>query len=290
VRGAAPDTGGGNARIPHVSGKRKYFNALADGLISVTGLNRPIRVYRALLSRINAIVKVDINGTAMTLDANEELHLLRAELLPTKEPETLAWIDTFERNAVFFDIGANVGVFSVYAALSRGCDVYAFEPEAKNYACLNKNILLNGMGRRVKALNVGLHDTTGIEFLQLHDLASGAALHALGQPVDWRGERFTAKFEQAVLAFTLDEFVERFSLPAPRHVKLDVDGNEEKIIRGGLRTFSDPRMKSLLIEINENNRLLIDLIESCGLRLETKTRVQMQGPHEDFYNAVFART
>ncbi len=270
--------------------KREYFNAVADGLISVMGLNRPIRAYRALLSRINAVMNVDVNGTVMTLDANEELHLLRAELLPTKEPETLAWIDTFGRNAVFFDIGANVGVFSVYAALARGCDVYAFEPEAKNYACLNKNILLNGMGRRVKALNVGLHDTTGIEFLQLHDLASGAALHALGEAVDWRGQRFDSKFEQAVLAFTLDEFVGRFSLPAPRHVKLDVDGNEEKIIRGGLRTFSDPGLKSLLIEISENNSALTDLIESCGLKLETRTRVQMQGPQQDFYNAVFART
>ena len=73
-------------------------------------------------------------------------------------------------------------------------------------------------------------------------------------------------------------------------MKLDVDGNEEKIIRGGLRTFSDPRLKSLLIEISENNRPLIDLIESCGLRLETKTPTQMQGPQQDFYNAVFART
>lgn len=269
--------------------KRQAFNAVADGLIRVLGLNRPIRLYRSFFSRINATKKVEVNGTAMTLDANEELHLLRAELLATKEPETIEWINSFADGAVLFDIGANVGVFSLYAALHRNCDVYAFEPEAKNYACMNKNILLNGLGRRVKALNVGLHDSTRIEFLQLHDLASGAALHALGEAVDWRGQAFEPKFEQAVLAFSLDEFIDRFHAPLPSHIKLDVDGNEEKIIRGGRRTFSDPRMKSLMIEINENDRPLTELIESCGLKLSVRTRAKMQGRHEDTYNTVFAR-
>ena len=272
-----------------MTAQRRAFNTIADALICVLGLNRPIRVYRAFLSRVNAVKKVAVNGTPITFDANEELHLLRAELVASKEPETLAWIDSFAQGEVLYDIGANIGVFSLYAALHRNCDVYAFEPEAKNYACLNKNILLNGLGRRVKALNVGLHDRTGIEFLQLHDLASGAALHSLGEAIDWRKQRFDAKFEQAVLAFALDEFIERFGAPAPNHIKLDVDGNEDRIIRGGRRTFSDPAMKSLLIEINENDRDLIELIESCGLTLERKTLAALQGSYRDTFNAVFAR-
>src|SRR3990172_115673 len=141
---------------------RKLFNAVSDALIWLLGLNRPIRVYRAFLARINAVKKVEINGTPMIFDANEELHLLRAELIASKEPETLEWIDSFADSAVLFDIGANIGVFSLYAALHRNCDVYAFEPEAKNYACLNKNIFLNKLGRRVRALNVALHNRTTI--------------------------------------------------------------------------------------------------------------------------------
>lgn len=268
---------------------RTLFDKVSDGVIALLGLNRPIRVYRAFLARINAVKRVEVNGTSVAFDANDELHLLRAGWMASKEPETIAWIDSFDQGAVFFDIGANLGVFSLYAALHRGCDVYAFEPEAKNYACLNRNILLNRLGRRVKALNVGLHDTTCIEFLQLHDLSSGAALHALGEPVDWRGQRFDAKFEQAVVAFTLDEFIERFRCPVPAHIKLDVDGNEDRIIRGGRRTFSDPRMKSLLVEISDNDHELLELIGSCGLRLVTKTLTQMQGTQQDFHNAVFAR-
>lgn len=273
----------------HMSLKRKLFENASDLIIALLGLNRPIRLYRAFLSRINAVKQVEINGTRMVFDANEELHLLRANLLRSKEPETIRWIDSFADGAVFFDIGANIGVFSLYAALHRNSDVYAFEPEAKNYACLNRNILMNALGRRVKAINIGLHDRTGLEFLNLHDLASGAALHALGEPVDWRGERFEPKFEQAVLAFTLDEIIERFGLPVPDHVKLDVDGNEDKVIRGGRRTLSHPALKSLLIEINESDHAMIGQIESCGLKLAHKTLLTMQGDSTDMFNAVFVR-
>ncbi len=74
-----------------------------------------------------------------------------------------------------------------------------------------------------------------------------------------------------------------------RPLRVDVDGNEDKIIRGGRRTFSNPVMKSLLIELNENDRALLELIESCGLVLECKTLAALQGSHRDTFNAVFRR-
>ena len=272
-----------------MTAKRRIFEGLSDALIALLGLNRPWRVYRAFLGRVNAVKRVEVRGTAMTFDANEELHLLRAQWLASKEPETLDWIDSFAPRDVFYDIGANIGVFSIYAARRRACDVYAFEPEAKNYACLCKNLYLNGLGRRVKALNLGLHDRTAIEFLQLHGMESGAALHALGEAVDWRKQRFEAKFEQSVMAFALDDFIERFGAPVPNHVKLDVDGNEPKIIAGGRRTFSNPALKSLLIEMNENDQLLVELLASCGLKLAARTQTAVTSRYQDTYNAVFRR-
>ncbi len=269
--------------------KRAFFERASDFLIAMLGLNRPIRLYRAFLARINCIKRVRVNGTEISFDANDELHLLRAVWLDKKEPETLEWIGSFGQGEVFYDVGANVGVFSLYAALHRDCDVYAFEPEAKNYACLNKNIFLNRLGRKVKALNVGLHDATSIEFLQLHDLSSGAAIHSVGEAVDWRGNRFEAKFEQAVLAFRLDEMVEQFRMPQPIHMKIDVDGNELKVIRGASRTLSDLRFKSLQIELKEGDSDLIQAIETCGLKLFRATRAALQGEYQDCMNAVFTR-
>lgn len=273
-----------------MTAKRAIFEKCSDLLIAVLGLNRPSRIIRAFLSRINCVKCVQVNGSTIAFDANEELHLLRADWLKTKEPETIEWINGFARGEVFFDVGANVGVFSLYAAIHQDCQVYSFEPEAKNYACLNKNIFLNRLGRRVKALNVGLHDATSIEFLQLHDLASGAALHSVGEAIDWRGERFEAKFEQAVLAFRLDEMIELFRMPQPIHMKIDVDGNELKVIRGAARTLSDPRFRSLQIELKEGDSELIQAIESCGLKLFRSTRAALQGEHRDCLNAVFTRS
>ncbi len=269
--------------------KRKIFESCSDLLIGLLGLNRPSRFYRAFLSRINCVKRVTVHGTSIAFDANEELHLLRALWLDNKEPETLEWIDGFSEGDVVYDVGANVGVFSLYAALHRRCDVFAFEPEAKNYACLNKNIFLNRLGRRVKAFNVGLHDATAIEFLQLHDLSSGAALHSVGEAIDWRGNRFEAKFEQAVLAFRLDHFIELFGLPLPRHMKIDVDGNELKVIHGATKALSDPRFRSLQIELKEGDRALIEAIEACGLKLSRSTRAALQGEYQDCVNAVFSR-
>lgn len=269
--------------------KRDVFNRISDVAVTLLGLNRPTRWSRAFLSRTNCVKNVTVNGTAINFDANHELHLLRAEWLDKKEPETLEWINSFSEGEVFYDVGANVGVFSLYAALHRHCDVFAFEPESKNYACLNKNIFLNLLGGKVKALNIGLHDATKIEFLQLHDLASGAALHSLGEAIDWRGNRFEARFEQAVLAFRLDELVEQFRLPQPIHMKIDVDGNELKVICGAARTLSDPQFKSLQIELKEGDGELIGTIEACGLKLFRSTRAAMQGEYQDCLNAVFNR-
>lgn len=269
--------------------KRRIFDSTSDIVIALFGLNRPIRFYRALLSRVNCIKRVRVNDTEISFDANEELHLLRAKWLHKKEPETLDWINSFGKGEVLYDVGANVGVFSLYAALHRNCQVYSFEPEAKNYACLNKNILLNGLGRCVKALNVALHDRTTIQFLNLHDLTSGSALHSVGEPIDSRGQRFEPKFEQAVLAFSLDDFIRTFDAPVPQHVKIDVDGNELKIIEGALKTLSDHRCRSVQIEINQDDHALRKRMKECGLSLATESRVAMQGNDTSLVNAVFRK-
>src|SRR5438128_1022857 len=64
----------------------------------------------------------------------------------TLEPETLAWIDAFQPPCRFWDIGANIGVFSIYAGLRAGIEVHAFEPAASSYGALCRNIEANQLG------------------------------------------------------------------------------------------------------------------------------------------------
>src|SRR4051812_37306235 len=67
----------------------------------------------------------------------------RADTFSTKEPETLEWIDGIPEGSVLWDIGANVGLYTCYAAKARGCRVFAFEPSVFNLELLARNIFFN---------------------------------------------------------------------------------------------------------------------------------------------------
>ena len=80
-----------------------------------------------------------------------KLPAMRARTLFTKEPETIAWLNSFAPNDVFWDIGANVGVYSLYAAL-KGNKVWAFEPAPGNYYILSRNIELNKLDKSISII------------------------------------------------------------------------------------------------------------------------------------------
>ena len=97
----------------------------------------------------------------------------RAKTLLTKEPETIGWIRTFQPEDIFWDIGANVGLYSVYAAIIVGCKTYAFEPESQNFAVLNKNIYFNRLHELLVAYHIGISDQTRLTNLNLSNLETG---------------------------------------------------------------------------------------------------------------------
>ena len=76
-----------------------------------------------------------------------DLALWRARTLFSKEPETIEWIDGFKDGDVFWDVGANIGVYSLYASIGRRIEVLAFEPSASNYLLLNRNIEYNHLSQ-----------------------------------------------------------------------------------------------------------------------------------------------
>ncbi len=72
----------------------------------------------------------------------------RARTILTKEPNSITWIDRMEPGSVFFDIGANVGVLTLYAATRGDIEVWAYEPAAVNYYNLVANCELNHLENR----------------------------------------------------------------------------------------------------------------------------------------------
>lgn len=197
--------------------------------------------------------------SAFTASAVERFH--------TDEPETLAWIDGFAANEVFWDIGASIGVYALYAALKPGLEVYAFEPSGFNFGLLVDHIALNGLGDRVHPLCIALGERDGLGELYMAQASPGHGGNALDRPEN-QYTSFAPVFHQRVLAFSVDGLRERYGLAAPTHIKIDVDGIEDDIVRGATRTL--PAVQSILIEVQgriegERERRLEAQLADAGL-------------------------
>lgn len=83
---------------------------------------------------------IEINGIKFI--ANEEELIYRATTLETKEPDMIKWLNEYiKEDDILFDIGANVGVFSLYCAQKLGAKVFAFEPIHSTYHILKQKYI-----------------------------------------------------------------------------------------------------------------------------------------------------
>ena len=174
---------------------------------------------------------------------------IRGITILSKQPEVPQWIDGFQEGDVLWDIGANVGVYSLYAALKSGVQILAFEPEASNYYVLTRNVALNTMWDRIKTYCIALSDETSLGELSLFHTVVGGSKHAFGDPAESWVEDDPIAFQQGMIGFSIDDLIDRFDCPFPNHIKIDVDGIEDKIIAGAAAAMKDGRLKSILVEI-----------------------------------------
>jgi FkbM family methyltransferase len=247
-----------------------------------------------VLKKVGRIRQVSRNGYTYSFVCPNRVVAWRARTFLTKEPETLEWIDTFEPGDVLFDVGANIGLYSIYAG-SRGINVVAFEPESQNQALVQQNIFLNGLADRIKCLAVAMSDRQGVDYLYLSRFRAGESMHNFGAAEDWQQRPFAAPFRQGIVSFSLDAFLEFQPEPFPTHIKIDVDGIEAKVIRGAARTLRDPRLKSLLVEFDGGSAddvAAIAEVERAGFRLLHRKRSPTFNVEKfpELYNYVFVRS
>jgi FkbM family methyltransferase len=217
----------------------------------------------------------------------------------SKEEGTIKWIkDTVKDNDVFFDIGANVGLYSLYAARqAKDVKVFAFEPHKYNFVCLVDNISKNNLLSNISPIAIPLGERSDVFKLNYMSVESGASMTQLGHKKLPDHRDFTPKFEEIVCAVPLDELVEKKMVPMPNAVKIDVDGNELSILKGMTRilsSFNKPR--SVQVEINPGEKgKVIEFFEKLGYRhayshytASKKPRFE-KGASEDelAHNAVF---
>lgn len=208
--------------------------------------------------------RVFYNDLSYTLSIPNKLCKIRAKTFATKEPETLKWIESFPKKSVFWDIGANVGLYSIHAAKARECIVYSFEPSVFNLEVLARNINLNDLCSSVTIMPFAVNDKMGRGDLNMSSENWGGALSTFDKSYGEDGEDFQAIFKYPIFSISMDEAHRNLNLPLPDYIKVDVDGIEHLILEGGTEVLGN--IKGLLIEISDKWLERKQLCESCLIK------------------------
>lgn len=164
--------------------------------------------------------------------------------------------------AVFYDLGANIGLFSLLAArlVGRNGKVFSFEPEAKVAGRLRRNIARNGFSN-VTVVEAGIWSSSGEMTFRAADASSPD--HGTGTIVA-RTEKAQGATVQCV---SLDSFAR--SAAAPDVIKCDIEGAEVEMLRGAEDILTS-RRPWILCEMHSesNDRACRTILQEFGYTFE----------------------
>jgi FkbM family methyltransferase len=158
-----------------------------------------------------------------------------------------------EKSYNIIDIGAQSGLYTLFAKYLPNSNFYAFEPFKPTFNILNDNILLNNINN-VKTFNIGLSNKK--EELILNTCKSHNGLHTLGNnPL-----RFNDIEQIKIEVDTIDNLFYNNNIPVD-FIKIDTEGWEYNILKGGVNTIK--KFKPLIqLEWSENNMLQCNINEN----------------------------
>jgi FkbM family methyltransferase len=263
LRGPAP-------RLGHVPGWRFAFEYYIT--YPWWAMRRGALWRCALENRLNVSVVVpwlESTSVGVTLGNDSSLCLYVSRSF---EPNEFTFLDKVLKPGMsFVDIGANEGLYTLFAArrVGRRGRVVAIEPSSRERTILDANVARNKL-RNVMVVSQALADQAGIAELQIAPERNGGH-NTLGQFV-YEGE--TAVAREKVVVETLDGLRTRLKLERVDVVKIDVEGAELKVLRGGRSWLAEQR-PILLVEANEpalahqktDTRALVDLLVSLGYQI-----------------------
>jgi FkbM family methyltransferase len=233
------------------------------------------------------------NDTSFIFSAPNSLCSWRNHTFSSKEPETLDWIDRMPSYSIFWDIGANIGLYSVYAAKKRSCKVWAFEPSIFNLETLGRNIYLNELSEKIHIVPVALSNVRGFKSMRMTTTDWGGALSTFGESFGWDGKDIQQKFVFSTFGLSMTEAVDLFLIPHPDYIKMDVDGIEHLILDAGSGILHN--VKGLLVEVNDafsdQSDLCKNILMKAGLTLVEKRQSKMisGSQHSEVYNQIWSR-
>ena len=208
------------------------------------------------------------------------------------EPEILEWIKSFpkKKKIIFWDIGSNIGMYSIYAAkIHKDIDVTAFEPSIKNLLPLLKNVLINNLSSKINIITNPISNSKKkINFIFEKDLLAGSSLNFFDTKKDNLGRFHKNEIKYKLLSINIDQMVKEKILSIPDFIKIDVDGNEHLILKGADKTLSNKKINEIYIEINENykeqKKSILNILKRKNFKIFKKFKKK-----DNTYNVIFKR-
>ncbi|MDC1416930.1 FkbM family methyltransferase [Flavobacteriaceae bacterium] len=216
------------------------------------------------------------NGLALKLITKNSHEVHRAKTFYSKEPEMIEWINRLSMNNidesfVFYDIGANIGVYSLYTAiLHKNSLVYSFEPQATNFSSLCQNIVNNDLKNMIP-LQLAFSNAEKFDMLNVGIVKSGAGAAS----IEAEDLGMSISLLQGVYCISLDSIYENKFFKKPNYIKIDVDGHESIILENAVKILTDKNLKGIIIEYEYSGVTEMDLfiskICSYGFKLTLKS-------------------
>ena len=246
-------------------------------------------------SNMNFVKDVYHNNHKLKFVSPNRLIEWRLNTFSSKEPETLEWIDSMPANSNFWDIGANIGLYSIYAALTKNCKVFSFEPSFFNLDVLGRNINLNNLQDSIKIFPIALFNMNKLDELKFTNTEWGGALSSFASDKNFSGDIIKPELSYTTVGMSMDSLPDIFNVSMPDFIKLDVDGIEHIILEGGPNILKN--VKSILIEINDlykyQSMNCIKILKDSGLVLKSKNQsnlvAKIQNGFEESYNQIWQR-
>lgn len=226
-----------------------------------------------------------------------ELTRWRVNSILDKEPETIQWINSFNNRGIFWDIGANIGLYSIYTAKKkRGIKIYSFEPSTSNLRTLSRNISINKLQNKIFVIPFALSNSKNKLFrLKEKQFREGGALNAFGVEYDFSGKKFSVENSYNTFGTSIDDLIEKKTLEIPNYIKIDVDGIEDLILAGAKKVLSSKKVESILIEINDKfiiqKEMIIKILKKNNFKLVSKNRNDFyyKNDFDGIYNYIFKK-
>lgn len=225
------------------------------------------------------------------------LPLWRSKTLFSKEPETIEWIDSMNENDILWDIGSNVGLYSMYAGL-KGLKVNAFEPSALNTFLISKNIEINNLKDNVFLFSIAMSDKNEFGLLNMTSTELGGAINEFNKTnvenIKINDKKNPVVFKQGMFSYSIDELIEKYKFETPNYIKIDVDSIEDRIVYGASQTLGKKEVKGVLLELDETEertQKMIDFLIARDFVLKEKRQSEMfnNGNFQSIFNYIFEK-